>query len=227
MGRCVLVAALCGGFLCSIGCGGGSNDTTQQIRVLMASPSAPPVDILIDGGQVATSLGYTNSMPYVPVNPGQRHVEGIAVSNSATIFQQTVAVTESAELTLVVTGPASKAETLVLTDASTSSIVVTTGEGSVRVVNASSNMGPADVYVVNAGTGIAGVTPIASDLPFGQATGYQLTAIGNYEVFMTTPGTSNVLLDTGPLALTQSQYQTVVAVDGTTGGSNYVALTDQ
>jgi hypothetical protein len=193
----------------------------------MASASTPPADILIDGDEVATSLAFRNFMPYVPVKPGQHHVQGIAVSDSGSIFQETVAVTASTSLTIYVTGSSGTAQTLVLTDAGGTSTNIVTGDGSVRVVNASSNIGPADIYIVNAGTGIAGATPVETKLPFNQATPYQKTAIGNYEVFMTTPGTSNVLLDTGPLALTQSQYQTVVAIDGANGGFNYMVLADQ
>jgi Domain of unknown function (DUF4397) len=228
VGRCVLIAVLCFAFLCTPDCGGGgsSNSTTQQIRVVMASPTAPPVNILIDGTEVATSLGFRNFMPYQPVKTGQHRVQGIAVSNSASIFQETVAVTASTNLTIYVTGSGSKPQTLVLTDGGGTATNIVTGDGSVRVINASSNLGPADVYIVNAGVGISGTTPVATNLPFNQATVYEQTAIGNYQVFVTSPGTSNVFLDTGPLALTQTQFQTVVAVDGTNGGSNYIVLTD-
>ncbi len=192
----------------------------------MASPDAPPVDILIDGSEVAGSVAYTNSTPYLSVKSGNRSVEGRAVSNSKTIFQETVAVPESANQTLIVTGSAAQTKTLVLTDGKASSTVAT-GQGSVRVVNASSNMGPADIYIVNAGTGLSGATPVATGVDFDESTTYQLTAIGNYEVFMTAPGTTNVFVHTGPLALTQGQFQTVLAVDGTNSGFNYLVLTDQ
>ena len=87
----------------------------------------------------------------------------------------------------------------------------------VRVVNASATMGAADVYIVPAGSSIAGVQPVKAGLSFDQNTGYQLTMAGNYEVFMTTPNTSNALLSTGSISLTADQNQTVVALDGTAG----------
>jgi hypothetical protein len=88
-------------------------------------------------------------------------------------------------------------------------------------------MGEADVYIVNAGAGLNGAKPVATSLPFNQTTGYRPTAIGNYQVFMTAPGTTNAFLDTGPLALMQTQFQTVVAVNGKNGGFTYIPLTDQ
>ena len=51
MGRCAGVFALCLGIVSMVGCGGGSSSTTQQLLIVMASPDAPPVDILIDGKQ--------------------------------------------------------------------------------------------------------------------------------------------------------------------------------
>jgi Domain of unknown function (DUF4397) len=224
VGRCAGVFALCLGIVSMVGCG-GSTSTTQQLRIVVASPDAPPVDILIDGTQVATALVYTNSTAYLPVKSGQRRIQALTVSNSTSIFQQTISVTASANQTLLLTGPASKVQSLLLTDGVTTT--TTTATGQVRVVSASPTMGPADVYIVNAGSSIGGTTPAAAKLAFNQATSYTSEAIGNYQVFMTAPGTTNVFLNTGPLELTQSQFQTVVAIDAIGGGFNFIALTDQ
>jgi hypothetical protein len=214
--------------LFAAGCGSDSANTTQQLRVVMASADTPPVDILIDGTQVATSLGFRNATGYIPLKTGQRRVQAVAVSNSASIFQQNVSLAGSANMTLIVAGPRSSIQALVLTDGKAASTTTsTTTIGNVRVLNASSSMGAADAYIVNAGAGLNGATPVVSGLAFGKDTGYQSEPVGNYEVFLTAPGTNSVFLSTGALALTQNQFQTVVAVDGDTGGFNYIALTDQ
>lgn len=216
---CVLFVAI----LLTAACGGGSTNTTQQLRVVMASPDAPAVDVMINGSQVATSLQYRNSTTYVPVTVHAQQVEIVEVSNSKSLFQQTVTVPASANQTLLVTGPVAHLQGVLLTDGGATT---TTANGEVRVVNASATMGAADVYITSGG-GFAGSTPVASSLAFGQSSGYQAEAIGDYDVFMTAPGTSNVLLDTGLLALTQSQLQTVVALDAAGGGFTYIVLTDQ
>jgi len=225
VGRRAGVVALCLAIVFMIGCG-GSSSTTQQLRIVMVSPDAPPVDILIDGTQVATSLAYTNSTAYLAVNSGSRHIQALTVSNSTSVFDQTISITASANETLLLTGSVAKVQSLLLTDG-TINTTITTGEGDVRVVNASQTMGPADVYIVNAGTSLSGAKPVSSALAFGKATDYALATIGNYQVFMTQPGTTNVFLNTGPLALTQSQFQTVIAVDAPGGEFNFIALTDQ
>jgi hypothetical protein len=80
---------------------------------------------------------------------------------------------------------------------------------------------------VQAGTGIGGVQPVVAGLAFDKDTGYKLTAAGNYQVFMTTPGTTSALLNTGPLNLTSGQDQTVIALDDPSGGFTFALLTDQ
>ena len=226
MGRRVGLATLCLAIVFTTGCGGGSSDTTQQLRIVLASPDATPVDILIDGTQVATSVAYTNSTAYLAVKTGSRHIQALTVSNSTSVFDQTISLTASANATLLLTGPAAKMQFLLLTDGATNA-TITTGDGKVRVVNASQTMGPADVYIVNSGANLAGAKPVSSALAFGKATDYALETIGDFQVFMTQPGTTNVVLDTGPLDIAQSQFKTVVALDAVGGGFNFIVLTDQ
>jgi hypothetical protein len=227
VGRRVGVVALCLAIVFTIACGGDSNSsTTQQLRIVMASPDAASVDILIDGTQVATSLAYTNSTAYLPVKSGSRHIQALTVSNSTSVFDQAISITTSANETLLLTGPVAKMQPLLLTDGATNT-TITTGDGKVRVVNAAQTMGPADIYIVNAGTSLAGATPTFPDVAFGKATDYTLQTIGDFQVFMTQPGTTTVLLNTGPLDLTQSQVKTLVAVDEVGGGFNFIVLADQ
>jgi hypothetical protein len=227
VGRCAGVFALCLAVIGAIGCGGSSSsDTTQQLRIVMASPDATPVDILFDGTQIATSLAFTNSTAYLPVKSGSRHIQALTVSDSTSVFDQTISITASANETLLLTGPVAKMQSLLLIDGATNT-TITPGDGKVRVVNASQTMGPADVYIVNAGTSLAGATPTSTSLAFGKATDYTLEIIGDFQVVMTQPGTTNVLLNTGPLDLIQSQFKTVVAVDAVGGGFNFIVLTDQ
>jgi hypothetical protein len=150
VGRRVGLVALCLAIAFMIGCGGSSSDTTQQLRIVMASPDATPVDILIDGSQVATSLAYMNSTAYLTVKSGSRHIQALTVSNSTSVFDQAISISASANETLLLTGPASKVQSLLLTDGATNA-TITTGDGKVRVVNASQAMGAADVYIVNSG----------------------------------------------------------------------------
>jgi hypothetical protein len=206
------------------GCGSSSGSDTAMLRLLQASPDAPPVNVVIDGVTVAFNLAYGNDTGYLTVNSGSRHVQVVPVSGGAPIFDQMPSFTASSVQTVLLTGPAASIHAVMLDDTSPTIVI---GSAFVRVINASATMGAADVYIVPAGTSIVGVMPVTAGMTFDQSTGYQSTLAGNYQVFMTRPGTTNALLSTGPIALTQSQNQTVVALDGVSGGFTYVRLTDQ
>lgn len=214
--------ALC---LCVLaGCGGSSSSSTGNLRFLQASPDAPQVNLLIDGHSVATGLGYINTTGYISVHSGSRHVQVVPVSGGSTILDTSVNIVSSGNQTLILSGSAASTHSLLLTDGGTTA---TTGDGNVRVVNASSTAGTADVYIVPAGSSIAGIPPTVANLAFNTDTGYKPVPIGSYEVIMTTSQTKNAVLDTGSINLAASGNQTVVALDVPAGGVTFTQLTDQ
>jgi hypothetical protein len=226
VGGRVGLLALCLGILPVSGCGGGSGNTsnTAQLRVLETAVGAPPVNILVDSKIVASNLDYGGATVYLTVQSGSRHVQAAPVAGGTPIFDQTLSISSSAHQTLVLTGTSSGVQSVVLTDGGTTA---TSGDGHVRVFNASNTIGASDAYIVNAGTSLVGVQPVTANLAFGTDTGYQLVPAGNYQVFLTIPGTTNVNLATGPLNITASANQTVVAFDAISGGFTYVLFTDQ
>lgn len=218
---CLLVLGWC---LLS-GCGGSSTGT-GNLRFVQASPDAPQVNLLVDGKSVATTLGYSNATGYISVAAGSRHVQVVPVNGGSPVLDTSVSVTSSANQTLIMTGLKASTHSVLLTDSGTTS---TTGDQSVRVVEAATAIAAADVYIVPAGASIAGVSPAAASLTFGADTGYQLVPTGAYQVLMTTPGTKNTFLDTGALSMgaTTGQDQTVVVLDGPANGFTFTVLVDQ
>lgn len=211
--------------LLATGCGLSSGSGADaQLRLLLASPDAPQVNLLVDGVSLAGNLGYGNATVYLQIKPGSHHLQVVPVGGGSPIFDQTMSLATSTNQTLLLTGPAAGIRPVLLNDAEPAVVV---NEAYVRVVNASATMGAADVYIVPAGGGIGGVQPVTPGLAFDQNTGYKLIVDGNYEVFMTTPGTSNALLSTGSVSLTSAQNQTVVALDGVSGGFQFALLNDQ
>ena len=206
------------------GCGGGSSGT-GNLRFVQASPNAPQVNLLVEGKSVATGLEYMNATGYISLHTGSQQVQVVPVSGGSAILDTSVNITSSGNQTLILTGSAASPHTILLNDSN--STTTTTGDGNVRVINASSNAGTADVYIVPAGDSIAGIPPTVANLGFDGNTGYQLVAIGGYEVIMTTPGTKNAFLDTGSINLASSTNQTVVALDGLSGGVTFTQLSDQ
>jgi Domain of unknown function (DUF4397) len=224
VGRGARLFVLCLGIAFIIGCGGSSSSGTANLRIFQASPDAPHVNILIDGASTASNIVYGNNTGYLSLKSGSRHVQAVPVNSSTPIFDQSISLTSSSNQTLLLTGAAASIKPVTLTDGGTTT---TTGDGYVRVLNASSTMGPADVYIVPAGSSIAGVQPTSAALAFGKDTGYKLIAAGSFQVFLTAPGTTNAYVSTGPIDLTSGQNQTILALDGVSGGFTYALLVDQ
>jgi len=224
VGGRVGLLALSLSILFSIWCGSSSSTNTAKVGVLEAAVGAPSVNILVDGATVASNLGYGSATAYLSVKSGSRHVQAVPVGGGSAIFDQTLSISSSAHQTLLITGSSSSVQSAVLTDGGTTA---TAGDGHVRVFNASSTMGTTDAYIVNVGTSIIGAQPVTANLAVGTDTGYQLIPTGNYEVFLTVPGTTNVNLATGPLNIGASANQTIVAFDAAGGGFTYILFTDQ
>lgn len=219
MSGMLLLAAL------ALGCAGSSD--TGDLRFMQAAPISEQVQLLVDGNQQANNLNYGNATGYLTLQAGGRHVQVLRVSGStAPILDTTVSVNSSVEQTLLMTGTAGAIHSILLSDANATTA---TGDINVRVVNASNRMGPADVYIIPAGSSIIGAVPVANG-PFGfnQDTGYQLVAEGGYQVIMTVPGTTNAVLSTGTINPTSSSLnQTVVVLDNITAGFGFTVLQDQ
>ena len=84
------------------------------------------------------------------------------------------------------------------------------GDFKIRIVNASPNLGPADVYIVAPATDLNTVSPNVSNLAFGSATGYQSLAAGSYEIVLTPVGQKFNAVDTGSISLSSGQVRTFV-----------------
>jgi hypothetical protein len=213
------------GVVFSIGCGDSSSSETGQLRVFMGAVGSPSTNILVDGETVTSNLGYGSATTYLTVKAGSRHVQAVPVGGGSAILDATLSITSSKHQTLLITGTSSSAQSTLLADGGTTAV---TGDGHIRVFNASS-MVASDVYIVPAGTGLVGATPVTTTpLGFNGNTDYQAVPTGNYEVFFTIPATFTVNLGTGPLNLpTGNVNQTIVAFDAVGGGFTYILFTDQ
>jgi Domain of unknown function (DUF4397) len=211
----------------TVGCGGGSG-TQAQLRVLMAAPNEPTENVLVDSTVVSSNLGYGANTGYLSVNSGQRHLQVEPTNSTMPIVDQTLSVSSSTETTVIVNGLTSISG-LVLTDNNTAPA---SGTAMVRVVNMAPSMGPADVYVVPAGSSLTGLAPTVSALAVGAASSYQSLTIPttgtttSFEVLFTEPGTSLAFLTTGALSLSSGQIRTVVALNSLNGGFSFATLAD-
>lgn len=199
--------------LFATGCGSSS----ARIRILNAIPIQSSIDMLIDSKSVASSIPYGAASAYFTVSSGSRHLQ-VEATGSTPFVDQNINLSSGSSSTLLDTASGA---TVISDDNSAPA----SGDVKIRVINASQNLGAADVYVVTSGTGL-GSSPTFSSLGVSTASGYDLVAAGSYQVYFTTPGTTNVILSTSALSLSSGQIRTFVALDGQTGGITTSALAD-
>jgi hypothetical protein len=175
--------------------------------------------MLIDGKNVASTVTYGAASGYVTVSSGSRHLQVEPTGVTSPVVDQTMSVTSGSNITVVATssGPS------MLTDNDTEP---PSGDVNIRVVNASSFLGTADIYVVPANTDISGVNATFSNVGFGAATGYTSQTAGSFVVIFTQPGQKFAVISTSPLSFSGGQVRTVMGLDGTTGGFTTSVLAD-
>jgi hypothetical protein len=210
---CAVATSVSCALFFATGCGSSS----AQVRVLNAIPLQSSIDMLIDDKDVASSIPYGAASGYLTVSSGSRHLQ-IEPSGSTPFVDQTISVSSRSYDTILDTASGATA----LTDDNSAPA---SGDVKIRVINASSNLGTTDVYIVTSGTGLS-ASPTFSSLGVSTASGYDSVAAGSYQVYFTTPGTTSVILNTTALSFSSGQVRTVVVLDGQTGGITTSVLAD-
>jgi len=190
------------------GCGSSGN---ANIRLVNALSSQSSLDLLVDSKSTATSVGYGAASGYSSVSPGSHDIQAEASGTTNIVADQTSSLGSNTYNTVLVTSGA----TAVITDSHTAP---SSGNISIRVVNASSILGTVDVYVVSSGTNIASVNPTFSGLAFPSASAYTSLAPGSYQVIFTPAGQKFAELSSSSLSFSSGQVRTVLGLDIFGGG---------
>jgi Domain of unknown function (DUF4397) len=212
--KMAVVSVISCAVLASIGCGSGS----AHVRLANVLPSQSDLTLLIDGNTLATSVTYGSASGYISVGSGSHHLQIEASGTTTILIDQTISLSSGDNTVL-----ATNSGAVVLSD---SSSTPSSGDISIRAINASSTLGTADVYIVSPSTDISTVNPTASSVAFTGATPYQTVAAGSYVVIFTQPGTKVPVVSSSPLSFTAGQVRSVLALDGQSGGFTTAVLAD-
>jgi len=219
MSVCACVLGL-GTILLMAGCGSGGN---TQFRLMNAVPDESSLNVLVDSTSVSSNLAYGTSTGYLSESSGSHQVAIEPSGSSTTLLQQSISLASGSATTVISFNFSSSIANLVLNDDNSAP---TSGDFKIRVVNASPNLGPADVYIVTPGTALSTVSPTVSNLGFGATTSYQSLAAANYEIALTSVGQKFAVIDTGTLTLSSGQIRTFVGLNNPSGGFTYAMLQD-
>src|SRR5438270_9649196 len=174
------------------------------------------IDMLVDNSTLATGVAFGAASSYVSVSSGSHTLE--IQANSATLFNQTDTFGSGNNTVLATnSGP-----TIFADNKATPS----SGNIQIRVINASTALGTADVYVVAPGIDISTVNPTSSALAYQAASVYVTLAAGSYQIEFAQAGSKNVLINSNAISFSAGQIRTIVALDSPSGGFITAVLSD-
>jgi len=209
-----------GTILLLVGCGSGGN---TRFRLMNAVPDESSLNVLVDSTSVSSNLAYGTSTGYLSEKSGSHQIGIEPSGSSTTLLQQSISFASGSDTTVISNNFSSSIANLVLTD---NNSAPASGDFKIRLINASPNLGPTDVYIVTPGTALTTVSPTISNLSFGVTAAYQSLAAANYEIELTSVGQKFAVVDTGTLTFSSGQVRTFVGLNNPSGGFTYAMLQD-
>jgi hypothetical protein len=203
----------------TLACGSGNS----QIRLLNASPGESALTASVGSTSIGTTVNYGTASSYITVTSGSAMLGVEAAGTTSLLINESITLNSSTYYTVLAGNYSSAINATILTDDNTTP---TSGNVSIRIVNAAPSLGTADVYVLAAGSSLSIATATVSNLNFESASSYQSLSAGTYEVYFTQPGQKSAVIDSGPLTFTSQQIRTVVGLDGQSGGFETAVLSD-
>lgn len=199
------------------GCGDSSNDEAR-VRVFHASPDAPNVDVLIDGGRVLENVPYTVASDFLGVDAGDRRIQVNVTGTDTTAIDAHLLLAEDTDYMIVAADKVAQITPLVFTaDRSRPE----SGSARIRVLHAAPSAPNVDVYVTAPDAGIANAQPVLSDVPFKALSDYLTVPEGSYDVIVTPRGTKTVAIQAKGLVIGNQLVATVAALDAVGGGAPF------
>jgi hypothetical protein len=201
-----------------------------RIRVVHASPDAPPVDVLVDGAKVLERLPFREYSEYLPLPAGAHEIRVNVSGTATTVLQASPTVESGRDYTAVAAGFAGgrspALELLLLAD---DNALPASGNVKVRVVHGAPSAPGVDVYVTTPFETLEGKTAVLSNVPFKAASGYLSVPISLYQARVAVAGTRNIAIDSHRLVTWNQMIRTIIAVDAKDGGApfDFIILPDR
>jgi hypothetical protein len=196
-------------------------DGQARVRVVHASPDAPPVDVLVDDAEALSGVPYLTASDYVGLADGSHNVKVNAAGTSTTVIDADVELADGTDYTVIASGLIEAIEPIVLEDDNSTPAA---GTARVRAIHGAPSAPLVDVYVTAPGADLEATLPVLSNVAFGDVADYLVVPAGDYQVRVTAAGTKTMVIDSGALTLTSGQVRTAIAVDAAGGGAPFDLL---
>lgn len=210
----VVLVGLIAGFT---GCG-DNNNNEARVRVFHASPDAPNVDVLINGGRILENVPYKGVSDFLGIDAGDTRVQVNVTGTDTSAIDTHAEFAEDTDYMIVAADKVAQITPLVFTaDRSRPEA----GSVKLRVLHAAASAPNVDVYVTAPDAGIANAQPVLSNVPFKAMSDYLTVPAGSYDVFVTLRGTKTVAIEARGLAVADGLIATVAALDAVGGGAPF------
>ncbi len=173
------------------------------VRIVHASPDAPPVDVLADGQPIAQGLAFGSATEYAVLSPGDHQIQVVPTGGGTPVFDGTVTLESETASILAVVG--------VLANIQLQSYQVNTdqidpGKARLRVIHA-----VPDAPAVN--VGVAGSEePLVEGVEFPNASDYQDVDAGTYDLAISNADSGEALLSVPGFRIDAGQAYDIFAL---------------
>ncbi len=180
-----------------------------ELRVIHASPDAPPVNVLLNGDEAIADLDYAQSTSFIQLNPGSYdiQVEGIIPGGNATVIDVPgFEITEESSPTVLAVNTVSSIEPIVVEESASNP---DDNQVAIVVAHAAPVAGAVDVYLTAPGDDISRYSPALSFDFKGSVDAGALDA-GQVEIQVAIGGA--VVYNSGAVNLTAFAGQSIMIV---------------
>jgi hypothetical protein len=194
-------------------------NTPTSFQVVHASPDAPAVDVVVDGGVLVPGLAFPDATGFVEVPGGTYNVAVTVAGNpgAVAIGPVDLDLASGVRYSILAVGELAAIEPLILDDDARR--VATNAK--VRIVHASPTASDVDIYVTAVGADINGEVPTLTDVAFKANTGFLSLPAGDYDVTVTPTGTKTVAIGPATISIADGGIYTAIARDPLPGAAEF------
>lgn len=179
-------------------------NSDSYIRVLHASPDAPPVDIYANGNMIAQNLEYTQITSYLPVPPGNYNIRVFPTGVSTNpVINTNVAISPQSQYTVAANGLLANISLLPIIEPYVNGM--NSRKSYVRFVHLSPNAPSVDITLPDG-------TVVFRNVGFRDITNYLALNPGEYTLQVRPTGTSQVVLTIPNVRVSPNMVYTIYAL---------------
>lgn len=185
------------------------------LRVVHASPDAPPVDVWLDGSIAITSLAFGESTDFINLTPGTYNVQVVpSGATSPVVIEDDLTLERGTATTVAAVELLADIEPLVIVDELS---LPAEGQAHVRFVHTSPDAPAVDIAVV-------GGPVLFENTAFKEYTDYLPVSAGTYDLEVRLAGTTTVVLTVSDVPLSEGRIYSVFATGLAAGAPEIQAL---